>query len=271
VRECREYGIYGEMAVLEHKARKKLTEDESEQLIRQHTPLVKAIAKSLSRKLPASVELDDLMQDGFVGLLGAVLVATKEMAEGHFLNYVAQRVRGAMLDGLRDIDPVSRAVRREMRRVEQAIQLLEHQLGRSPNEGEIAVALAIPLSEYQQLLQKAHGYTLFSLDDFDDRASPTDFLEWCMNTHVDPSAALERRALQQTLLIAISALAPREEEVMILRYTGDLSVRQIAQRLELSEGRISQIHSQAIAKLRASVIGREELPTLLATRRRLPA
>ncbi|MBS1159383.1 MAG: hypothetical protein H6R15_1802 [Proteobacteria bacterium] len=259
------------MAVQDENGRRKLTEEESEQLISQHAPLVKAIAKSLYKKLPASVELDDLVQDGFVGLLGAVLVATKEMADGHYLNYISQRVRGAMLDGLREIDPGSRAVRRQMRRVEQAIQQLEHQLGRSPSEGEIALALAMPLREYQLLLQKAHGYTLFSLDDFDDRAAPSAFLEWCLANQSDPSAALDRRALQQKLLIAISGLAVREAEVMHLRYLGDLPVRQIARRLELSEGRICQIHAQAIAKLRAAVIGRADSPALLAPRRRIPA
>lgn len=109
---------------------------------------------------------------------------------------------------------------------------------------------------------------MFSFADFDDRDSPTDFLEWCLVSNSDPLAALERRALQRGLLNAISELSAREDEVMILRYVDELTMLRIGERLGLSEGRISQIHSQAIAKLRAAVIETEATPTLMATRRR---
>ncbi len=175
-----------------------------------------------------------------------------------------------MLDGLRDIDPATRFVRRAMRAVEQAINQLGHQLGRSPNEEEVARSLAMPLSDYQRLLQDAHGYTLFSIEDFDDRDSPADFLDWCMNTKSDPLAALERRALQRQLLIAISDLSEREDAVMTLRYVEDLTMQHIGERLGLTEGRISQIHTQATAKLRAAVMDAQIAPSLLATRRRSP-
>ena len=250
--------------------RRKLTESESERLVTEHAPLVKAIAQSLLKKLPASVEFDDLVQDGFIGLLGAILQTTKARVGAHYLNYISQRVRGAMLDGLRDIDPATRSVRRAMRAVEQAINQLGHQLGRSPNEDEVARSLAMPLAEYQRLLQDAHGYTLFSIEDFDDRDSPAEFLDWCMNTKSDPLAALERRALQRKLLMAISELSEREDEVMTLRYVEDLTMLRIGERLGLTEGRISQIHSQATAKLRAAVMDAQIAPSLLATRRRSP-
>ena len=175
-----------------------------------------------------------------------------------------------MLDGLRDIDPATRSVRRAMRSVEHAINQLGHQLGRSPNEEEVARSLAMSLAEYQRLLQDAHGYTLFSIEDFDDRDSPADFLEWCMNTKSDQLSALERRALQRTLLIAISDLSEREDEVMTLRYVEDLTMSLIGERLGLTEGRISQIHSQATAKLRAAVMGPDVSPPVLATRWRTP-
>jgi RNA polymerase sigma factor for flagellar operon FliA len=247
---------------------RRLTESESERLITEHAPLVKAIAQSLLRKLPTSVVLDDLLQDGFIGLLGALLQATKTGTGGQFQQYLSQRVRGAMLDGLRQNDPGSRAVRRDMRRVEQAIHELGHTLGRSPAEEDVARSLAMPLADYQRLLQEADGYTVFSIEDFDDRNSTEVFLEWCANTQSDPLAALERRALQRKLLIAISDLSVRENEVMTLLYVNDLTMRGAGQRLCLSEGRISQIHSQAIAKLRAAVIGMEDRSSLLAPRRR---
>lgn len=263
--------IYAEQFVVaESIERRKLTESESEKLVTEHSALVKAIAQSLLKRLPASVQLADLLQDGYIGLLGAILQTTKERVGAHYLNYISQRVRGAMLDGLREGDPATRAVRRMMRRVEQAIHQLGHQLGRSPSEAEVALSLTMPLADYQRLLQDAHGYTLFSIEDFDDQDSPADYLEWCMATQSDPLAALERRALQKKLLIAISDLTAREDEVMTLRYVDDLTMLRIAERLGLSEGRISQIHSQATAKLRAAVIGNEAAPSLLATRRRMP-
>lgn len=254
--------------MVEINRRRNLTESRSERLVTEHAPLVKAIAQSLLSRLPTSVALDDLMQDGYIGLLGALLQSTKERAVGQFQKYLSQRVRGAMLDGLRQNDPGTRAVRRAMRRVEQAIHELGHMLGRSPSEEEVARALSMPLADYQRLLQEAHGYTVFSIEDFDDGDSTEGFLEWCVNTQADPIAALERRVLQRKLLMAISDLSAREEEVMILLYVSDLTMRGIGERLELSEGRISQIHSQAIAKLRAAIMGMEERPSLLAPRRR---
>lgn len=248
--------------------RPKLTEADSERLIARYAPLVKAVAQSLIKRLPPSVEFDDLVQDGYVGLLGAVLQETNRMAEEHLSNYLAKRVRGSMMDGLREVDPATRAVRRKMRRVERAIQQLGHQLGRYPSERELALWLDMPLLEYQRLLQDAYGYTVFSIDDFDDQGSTAEFLEWCLSTQSDPLAALERSALQRTLLIAISGLTLREGEVMSLRYVDGLTLRSIGERLSLTEARISQIHAQAIAKLRAEILWKENGASLLAPRRR---
>lgn len=252
----------------ESNRRRKLTQSESERLIAEHAPLVNAIARSLLKRLPSSVEFDDLVQDGYVGLLGAILQTTKARAGAQYLSYLSQRVRGAMLDGLREMDPAPRPVRRAMRAVEHAINQLGHELGRSPNEEEVALSLGMPLKEYQRLLQDAQGYAPLSIEDFDDRDSPADYLEWCMTNNSDPLAALERRAFQQQLLIAISDLSERENEVMTLHYVEDLTMVRIGRRLGLTEGRISQIHSQATAKLRATVMGAEATATLLAPRRR---
>jgi RNA polymerase sigma factor for flagellar operon FliA len=255
-------------AVLETKRPQAPSESESERLILEHAPLVRAIAESLMRRLPPSVAIDDLLQDGFIGLMDAVLRNTKHSAGHRYQSYISQRVRGAMLDGLRQSDPGTRSVRRAMRRVELAIHELGHAQGRLPGEEEVARALAIPLADYQRLLQEAHGYSVFSIEDFDDRNSTHEFLEWCVVTQSDPVAALERRELQGQLLIAISRLSARENEVMSLLYVSDLPMRSVGERLSLSEGRISQIHSQAIAKLRAICIGDAEVSPLLAPRRR---
>jgi RNA polymerase sigma factor for flagellar operon FliA len=251
---------------LESRKRRKLSEEESERLVVQYAPLVKAIAQSLLRKLPPSVQLDELMQDGYIGLMGALLHATMENAGGQFQSYLSQRVRGAMLDGLRENDPGTRKVRREMRRVEQAIHALGHELGRSPSETEVATRLEMPLENYQQLLQQAHGYSLFSLDDFEDIDDSKHFIDWCASTNSDPLAALERKVLQRQLLMAISELAEREADILSAYYVQGLTMRHIGTALDISEGRVSQLHAQAIAKLRAVVIGNEEKSRLLTPR-----
>lgn len=232
----------------------------------QYAPLVSAIAKSLMRKLPPSVEADDLMQDGFVGLLVAIIQSTTAHAGQAYRSYLSQRIRGAMIDGLRENDPATRRVRAEMRRVEIVITQLGHHLGRMPAEGEIADALGMALGDYQSLLQEAYGYTLLSLDDFGDEQADRDFVEWCANTSSNPLASLERKLVQKALLKAISDLPEREAEVMNAYYVEELNMRIIAERLGLSEGRISQIHTQAIARLRAALLGDGSVPALITPR-----
>lgn len=250
--------------------RRKLTEEESERLVAEYAPMVNAIAKSLLRKLPSTVMSDDLVQDGYLGLLGAILQVTKARAGGHYASYVAQRVRFAMLDGLRDNAPGSRRVRQEMRRVELAIQQLAHKLGRPATESEIAEASSMSLADYQKLLMEAHDYTLLSLDDFEESDPSRSFVEWCAQTNSDPLAALERKAVHRKLLIAISDLSAREDEVLTLYYVREMTMKLVADRLGISEGRVSQIHSQAIAKLRAAVMGDGSKGSLLAPRWRAP-
>lgn len=245
---------------------RRLSDAECEQLVTQYTPLVSAIAKSLLRKLPANVEADDLMQDGFVGLLVAIIQTTTAHAGRAYQAYLSQRIRGAMLDGLRENDPGTRKVRADMRRVEIAINQLCHRLGRMPQEGEIAATLDMSLPDYQHLLQQAYGYTLLSIEDFDDAHAERDFLEWCANTSSNPLAALERKMVQQALLKAISDLTEREARVMHAYYVDDMNMRAIAVSLEITEGRVSQIHSQSIAKLRAVLLGDGCGPSLVTPR-----
>lgn len=245
---------------------KRLSDAECERLIAQHTPLVSAIARSLLRRLPANVEADDLIQDGMVGLLVAIIQSTTSQAGKNYHAYLSQRIRGAMLDGLRENDPGSRKVRHDMRRVEIAITQLCHRLGRMPQEGEVAEALGMALDAYQSLLQQADGYTLFSLDDFDEVRQERDFISWCANTNSNPVAALERKIVQRTLLLALSDLTEREGAVMQAYYSDDRTMREIGVLLGITEGRVSQLHAQAIAKLRAAVLGTDTQPSILKPR-----
>ncbi len=222
------------------------------QLVESQLQMVKTIAHSLARRLPPSVDRADLVQDGVLGLMEALLRWTKETTGSHFDNYIAQRTHGAMLDGLRAMDHGSRQVRREMRRVEQAIQTLSHQLGRMPREREIAQALDMPLPQYQRLLQEAEGYLLISLQDLVGDDSEL-YLEHCAEHHADPLVVLERASLREALARAIKALPPQKRTLLRLYYSKDLKMREIGEHLGLSEARISQLHAQTIAQLRVTM------------------
>lgn len=250
--------------------RRRLTEAESAALIETYTPLVNSIARSLLRSLPASVAADDLVQDGMLGLLVALLRSTRVREGAHFEHYLGVRIRGAMLDGLRQGDPATRRVRRAMRDVEAMVHRLSQQYGRMPHEGEIAAGLGMPLAAYQHLLAEADGYQLLMIEDFEDVEPGKDFLDWCARTNSDPLAALERKAFQRALLVAISELSGQEDRVMTLYYVEELTMKEIGHQLALSEARISQVHAQAVARLRAAVLGGEAVSPLLKPRWRLP-
>ena len=169
-----------------------INDQEVQRLIQTQTPVVENIARNLARRLPASVECDDLIQDGMVGLIEALLRWTRETTGAHFEHYIAQRTHGAMMDGLRANDPGTRKRRREMRRVEVAIQLLGHQQGRAPLESEVAAALGLPMDEYQRILQDVQGYVLISLEDILGGEGSDHQLEPHTISQMDPLAVLER-------------------------------------------------------------------------------
>ena len=126
--------------------------DDTRKLVEDHQPVVRSVANHVGRRLPPNVDRADLVQDGMLGLMEALLRWTKESTGTHVENYMALRAHGAMIDGLRAADPVSRQVRKDMRRVEVALQQLSHRLGRPPTEGELAKQLDMPLADYQRLL-----------------------------------------------------------------------------------------------------------------------
>lgn len=237
-----------------------------EQRVCQYAPLVKRIAYHLMAKLPASVQVEDLVQNGMLGLLDA-MGRFEEGMGAQFETYAAQRIRGAMLDGLRENDWLPRGVRREMRRVEAAIQQLEHQNGRAPSETELSTALGMALADYQSLLQDARGHQLIYLEDLGN--DDEQFLDRNLaSSNPDPLAALEDAGMRAGLVAAIEQLPEREKLVMALYYEEELNLREIGEVLSVTESRVCQLHSQAIARLRAAVTG-EDKP-LKRTRGRKP-
>jgi RNA polymerase sigma factor FliA len=218
----------------------------------QYAPLVKRIAHHMMAKLPASVEIDDVIQTGMLGLLDAAN-RYEESHGAQFETYAAQRIRGAILDGLRQADWLPRSFRRDLRRIEAAIGKLEQRLGRAPSEQQVAAELGMPLDEYQKMLQEARGYQLISFEDF-NHADGSDFLErHCEESGANPLDALCDRKLRERLVKAIAGLPEREKVVMGLYYDEELNFREIGETLGVSESRICQLHTQAIARLRSQI------------------
>ncbi len=224
-------------------------EKEVEGRVRDLAPLVKRIAHHMMASLPPSVEIDDVIQSGMMGLLDAARrYQTSEGAQ--FETYAVQRIRGAMLDGLRQCDWLPRGVRRSLRQVEAMISKLEQQNGKPPSEAQLAKALDMPLADYQHLLQEARGYQIVSYEDFsgDDEDSFLD--RHALGHGGDPLEMLEERSVRESLVAGIEQLPEREKLVMAMYYEQELNLREIGEVLGVSESRVCQIHTQAIARLR---------------------
>lgn len=218
----------------------------------QYAPLVRRLALQLMAKLPASVELEDLVQAGMLGLLDAAN-RYQETQGAQFETYASQRIRGAMLDELRELDWASRGIRKTAREIERAVQKLEQRLGRGPSESEIAGELSIGLQEYQQMLQDVHGCQLIYYEDF-EAADEEPFIDRiCADPGADPLTMLLDEGLRHGVVDAIDRLPDREKLLMSLYYEQGLNLREIGAVLEVSESRVCQLHSQAISRLRATL------------------
>ena len=223
-----------------------------ERPLAEFAPLVKRIANFMIAKLPASVEVDDLIQVGMIGLMDA-LSRYEEAPGAQFETYAAQRIRGAMLDELRQTDWLPRGARKSMRQIEAAVHALQQRLGRSPIEAEIASELKVPLADYQQMLLDARGTQLIHYEDFMEDGDD-DFLERnCPNSNPDPLASLLDDNLRQVLIGAISDLPEREKLLMGLYYEQELNFKEIGAVLGVTESRVCQIHNQAVARLRVKL------------------
>jgi RNA polymerase sigma factor for flagellar operon FliA len=220
-------------------------------MLKQFAPLVKRLAHHMIARLPASVRLEDMVQAGLIGLVDAI--GRFEEAQGaQFETYATQRIRGAMLDELRAHDWLPRGVRAAQKRVEAAAARLEQRLGRAATEAELAAALGVSLHEYQQLLDQAHGGQLLYYEDFgeDDEA----FLDRALaDPAAGPAEAVEDERFRAALVAAIEELPEREKLLMSLYYEEELNFREIAAVFGVSESRVCQIHSQAVARLRAKL------------------
>lgn len=221
--------------------------------VHQFQPLVVRMARHLLSRLPASVELGDIVQAGMIGLMDAA--DRFEQGQGaRFETFAAQRIRGAMLDELRQNDWLPRGLRKTQRTIETALRTLEQKLGRPPTETEIAAKLGVPLETYQEMLQEARGCQLLSYDEMDADENDERFLDrHCAAPGADPAEQLADKRFKASLVQAIEGLPEREKLLMGLYYEQELNFREIAAVMGVTESRICQLHTQAVARLRAKM------------------
>lgn len=230
-----------------------------EQLISEHIGLVRRLAVQLAARLPANVELDDLLQAGLMGLMDAARRYQHD-PEAQFETYATTRIRGAMLDELRSQDWLPRSVRSKARAIEQAITQLSHRLLRPPFEREIAEEMGLSIEDYRRLLEEARGVQVIHFEDLlegqDRRGQRQDefaVTEQATMNEGAPFGSMVRDGLRKAIQEAINELPERERLLLSLQFEQDLTQKEIAAVLGLTEGRISQLRSQAIVRLRTSL------------------
>jgi RNA polymerase sigma factor for flagellar operon FliA len=224
---------------------------QDEQVVK-YAPLVKRIAYHMMARLPASVEVDDLIQVGLIGLMDAV--GRFDGTQGaQFESYATQRIRGAMLDELREADWLPRHVRQKSRQIESAIHRLEQRNGKSPSEQEISAELGMPIDQYQSMLGDVKCSQLLYYEDFSDEDSASFLERYLVDGSSDPLSVLEDEGFRASLIAAIHHLPERERSMMGMYYEQDMNLKEIGAVLGVSESRVCQLHSQAVARLRTQL------------------
>ncbi len=225
--------------------------------IRQYAPLVRYVAGKVAMGLPQNVDYDDLVGYGVFGLIDAI---DKFDPEKHvkFKTYAVTRIRGAIFDELRAIDWVPRSVRQKSREVEEAIVNLEARLGRQVTDKEIAEELGMKEEEFNDTLIKISGTAVLSLNDVwytgdeNDKVSIVESIESPQT--LNPDNIVERDVVKKVILEALQELPDKEKKVLVLYYYEDLTLKEIGKVLEVTESRVSQLHTKAILRLRARLM-----------------
>ena len=214
-------------------------------VVEDFLPLVKSIALRIRMKLPDFIELDDLMQAGLIGLLNACQSYDPQQG-ATFQTYASIRIRGGILDELRRNDWLPRSVQTQLGEVSRAIAKVEARKGKPPQDHEVAEEMGVSIEEYQQLTAKLSSARLVYLD------AGTDSEELPVSV-AEPEAQNSEEELRDLLRSGIDKLPERERLMMSLYYVEELNIREIAAVLEVTEGRVSQLHGQALARLRSQL------------------
>lgn len=220
----------------------------TDQRVMQHAPLVKRIAYHLLNRLPDSVQVDDLIQAGMLGLLEAIKNYDASLGAS-FDTYAGIRIRGSMLDEVRRSDWTPRSVHKKSRMVSDAIRIIENKTGREARDIDVAEYLGIAIDEYNHILQDSSSCRVFSVEELAQTGDG--YLDESLGQEEELADGLSRENFQQALATAIMGLPERERLVISLYYDEELNLREIGEVLNVSESRVSQISTQAVLRLRS--------------------
>ena len=232
--------------------RKKPTPELREQLIVEYAPLVKVVAGKLTMYLGSNVEYDDMVGYGVFGLIDAIdkFDLTKEVK---FETYASLRIRGAILDQIRKMDWIPRTVRQRQRKITDAIKEIEARTGKSATDEEIAEALGISSDEYDDWQNQMKVTNVVSLDEFVEGGSDISDGGSIAAKVEKPEEAIEREEMKKMLAEALTTLTEKEQKVVLLYYYEELTLKEISNILEVSESRVSQLHTKALNKLKVKL------------------
>lgn len=228
---------------------KRKTSDLYEKIIIEYAGLVKLVAGRLSMYLGHNVEYDDLVGYGTFGLIDAI--EKFDYTKGNkFETYASLRIRGAILDQIRKMDWIPRSIRQKQRKIDSAYQALESKLGRNATDEEIAEELNLTIDELEDWQSQTNVTNIISLDEFLEQSPESKTDQYFANTFEQPDRIFEQKELKELLARSLEALTEKEKKVIALYYYEDLTLKEISRILEVSESRISQLHTKALQKLR---------------------
>jgi RNA polymerase sigma factor for flagellar operon FliA len=221
------------------------------EIVHKYLHLAKYVAGRISINLPPNVELNDLINDGILGLIDAI--EKYDDARGvKFETYAITRINGSILDALRSLDWVPRGVRQRARELERTYQELELQLGRAPREDELAAKMGVTVKELDRLMQRVRGTSVLSLEEFlpNEKGYEIPLVDTLKDDEHDVTSEVEQREVHASLVAAVDALSPQERTVIRLYYFDGQTLKEIKSSLGVSESRVSQIHARAVIHLR---------------------
>jgi len=233
----------------------KLTPKQKDKLIMEYAPLIKFIAQKIAVRLPSNIELDDLISSGVIGLMDAI-EKYDPSRDNKFKTYAEFRIRGAILDELRAQDWVPRSVRDKAKLLDRTYAQLENTMGRPATDEEVAAELKISMEEFHSLVNQVRPVSLLSIDDANtfsnvDKKSILNLLESCRLNN--PFNQLNLKAVKEIVTQAIEELPEKQRLVLSLYYYEDLNLKEIGRVLDVTESRVSQLHAQAITRLRSKL------------------
>ncbi len=224
-----------------------------DQLIMDYAPLIRYVAQRISSRLPSNIEIDDLISAGVIGLMDAI-EKYDPSRDNKFKTYAEFRIRGAILDELRSQDWVPRSVRDKAKKMERTNQELEQRYGRSVSDAELSDAMGIRLDDYYDIVSKVKGVQLLSVDELSSPTQPDkkSLLEVLENPNIkNPYQHLKSKGIEEDLKRKIGDLPEKQRLVLSLYYFEDLNLKEIGRILDVTESRVSQLHTQAVEKLRS--------------------